>query len=166
MFFTLNYQLSIINYQLLQSPLRVVAVEVELCEGRSAVGDGNESQFAVCTRHFLRHDAESTVDELVDAPQLFRCGGEVLHAGYLAVGSGCQCAVSAINLNLIVRLSQITAYIGNGSDGPALVWAYHIVAAAHCDITTWPRVLHVFEFLHIDRSDRLVGVATEPETAS
>ena len=87
-------------------PLRVVAVEVVSGQRRRTVGSRIQHECGIdtlTTRDHLRHDTESTVDELLNAPELLGITCELRNRCHLSIGCGSECTVCALDLDLVVR---------------------------------------------------------------
>ena len=58
----------------------------------------------------------------------------------------------------------MTAGFWNGRDGPSLVWAEHVVADSHADVSRWPCTDNVCQGLRFQGNYRLIALS--PETLS
>ena len=91
-------------------PLRVVAVEIILGKGRCGVTCRVEADARVDTLlswDYLRHDAESSVGKLLDAPELLISTGVGRNSLHFAVSCSCQCALGALDGNLEIGITEV-----------------------------------------------------------
>ena len=147
------------SLEVLEVPLAVVAVEVELRKGRGAVGDGDEAERLVAAGDGLRHDAVGAVGELVDPPEL---GVGAVERGALefAVSGGGKGPVGTLDDDLEVRTAEIAAGLRDSDEGPLLVRAVHIVSDADGGLLR-PVADDLLEFLVLDDHVGLVAAAAE-----
>ena len=89
-------------------PLGIIGVEVPFCQSRSTVGYGVKHILLVdafLAGDSLRHDAESTVGQLFDTPELFVATGKGRNGLHFQIFGGGQCTVGSFDGNLEVGVA-------------------------------------------------------------
>ena len=102
---------------------------------------------ALLSGDHLRHDAEGTVGELLNAPELLVGTGIGGNGDYLAVGSSSQCTLGALDHNLEIGVAKVGTLTLYRAHGPTLVGTEHIVADTSGDVTLGPCTLDLIQCL-------------------
>ena len=117
-------------------PLGIITAKVILGEGRCRVACRVEAVVRVdafLPGDNLWHNTESTIGKLFNAPELLVGTGIGGDGGHLLVGSSSQSAISTLDNNLEVGISEISTLTLDRRDSPTLVGTGQFHRRLRCD---------------------------------